>query len=75
MVLNLITNEHDVTVTCSKNLRSLIKHNTRRTSVQRRRLIVSVAMFSRLPLVNKADIIRSFFLMEINRFKICMGSN
>ena len=31
-------------------------------------------MFSRLPKVNKADITRSF-LMEINRFKMCMRSN
>ena len=42
--------------------------------VQSRRLIVSVSMFSRLLKVNKADIIRSF-LMEINRFKMCMRSN
>ena len=37
-------------------------------------MIVSVFIFSRLPIVNKADIIRSF-LTEINRFKICMRSN
>ena len=38
-----------------------MKHNTGRSSVQRHRLIVSVSMFSRLPIVNKVDIIRSFF--------------
>ena len=51
-----------------------MKHNTGQTLVQSRWLIVSVSMFSRLPIVNKADITRSF-LKEINRFKMCMRSN
>ena len=51
-----------------------MKHNTGQTLVQSRRLIVSVSMFSRLPIVNKADIIRSF-LKEIDRFNMCMRSN
>ena len=51
-----------------------MKRNTGRTLVQSRRLIVSASMLSRLLLVNKADIIR-LFLMEINRFKMCMRSN
>ena len=38
-----------------------MKRNSGRTLVQSRRLIVSVSMFSRLPIVNKADIILSFF--------------
>ena len=50
-----------------------MKHNIGRTLVQSRS-IVSVSMFSGLPIVNKADIIRSF-LTEINRFKMCMRSN
>ena len=33
-----------------------MKHNTGRTLVQSRRSIVSVSMFSRLPIANKADI-------------------
>ena len=48
-----------------------MKRNTGRTLVQSRRLIVSVSMFSRLPIVNKADITR-LFSMEINRSKMCM---
>ena len=51
-----------------------MKRTTRRTLVQSRRLIVSVSMFSGLPVVYKADIIR-VFLMEINRSKMCMRSN
>ena len=51
-----------------------MKHNTGQTLVQSRRLIVSVSMFSRLQLVNKADIIGSF-LKEINLFKMCARSN
>ena len=51
-----------------------MKHNTGRTAAQRRRLIVSVSLFIRFPIVNKANIIRSL-LMEINRFKICMRTN
>ena len=51
-----------------------MKHNTGQTLVQSRRLIVSVSMFSRLPIVNKADIICSF-LKEIDRFNMCMRSN
>ena len=50
-----------------------MKHNIGRTLVQSRS-IVSVSIFSGLPIVNKADIIRSF-LTEINRFKMCMRSN
>ena len=49
-----------------------MKHNTGKTLIQSRRLIVSVSMFSRLPIVNKAEIIRSF---EINMFKMRMRSN
>ena len=45
-----------------------------RLPIQSYRLIVLVSMFSRLPIVNKANIIRSL-LMEINRFKICMRSD
>lgn len=74
MVLNLIINEHSVTVTCPKNVRSPMKYNTGRTLVQSRRLIISASMLSKLPIVNKADIIR-LFLMEINRFKMCMRFN
>ena len=48
-----------------------MKGNTGRTLVQSRRLIVSVSMFSRLPIVNKAGITR-LFSMEINRSKMCM---
>ena len=48
-----------------------MKRNTGRTLVQSRRLIISVSMFSRLPIVNKADITR-LFSMEINRSKMCM---
>ena len=51
-----------------------MKRNTGRTLVQSRRLIVSVSMFSRLPIVNKADITR-LFSMEINRSKMCMRSS
>lgn len=51
-----------------------MKRTTRRTLVQSRRLIVLVSMFSGLPVVYKADIIR-VFLMEINRSKMCMRSN
>ena len=74
MVLNLMINEDNVTVTFSKNLRSLMKHTTGQTLVQSRYLIVSVSMFGRLPIVTKADTIRSL-LMEINRFKMCTRSN
>ena len=51
-----------------------MKRDTGRTLVQSRRLIVSVSMFSRLPIVNKADITR-VFSMEINRSKMCMRFN
>ena len=51
-----------------------MKHNIGRTFIQSRRLIVSVSMFSWLPIVNKADIIRSV-LMEINWLKMCMRSH
>ena len=71
MVLNLIINEHNVTVTY---LKIPMKRNTGRTLVQSRCLIVSISMFIRLPIVNKADITR-LFSMEINRSKICMRSN